>query len=172
MAAGHEQSGIAFVRRFQSNVYGLAFHLVRDSALAEDIAQEAMTRAWKHGASYDARRGAVKTWLLTITRNLAIDALRMRRADPTDPEQLEAALLTAPEGDPGEVAVVSADLGLLRRELARLPAQQRRAVVLANYYGQTCREIADAEDIPVGTVKTRIRAGLMKLRASVQEESP
>src|SRR5260221_9749004 len=77
---GDAEAGRVFIRRFQSRVFGLAQAVLRDPVLAEDVAQEAFLRAWKHGQSYDPRRGTVAAWLLRITRNLAIDALRLRRA--------------------------------------------------------------------------------------------
>src|SRR5436305_7136882 len=97
LGAGDRRAATAFVRRFERRVYGLALTVVGDPALAEDVAQEALTRAWRHAQAYDSRRGAVATWLLTITRNLAIDALRMRRSDPRSPGDL-ADLLGAGDG--------------------------------------------------------------------------
>jgi len=85
-ATGDSDAAAAFIRRFQRRVFGLARSIVGDGALAEDIAQEAFVRAWRHGLTYDPRRGSVPTWLLTITRNLAIDAVRLRRPQPVDPE--------------------------------------------------------------------------------------
>ena len=88
LAAGDRDAASAFVQRFQRRVFGLARTIVVDDRAAEDIAQEAFVRAWKHAGAFDPRRGSVVGWLLTITRNLAIDALRRRRAQPTDPEVL------------------------------------------------------------------------------------
>src|SRR3954467_3716151 len=85
LGAGDRRAAAAFVERFERRVYGLALTIVGDAALAEDVAQEALTRAWRHARACDPRRGAVATWLLTITRNLAIDAVRMHRADPRQP---------------------------------------------------------------------------------------
>ena len=81
-ATGDERSAAAFVRRFQGRVYGLAMTIVRQPQVAEEVAQEAFARAWRHAGAFDARKGKVSTWLLSITRNLAIDATRMRRSDP------------------------------------------------------------------------------------------
>src|SRR5947199_9763151 len=79
LGSGDRRAASAFVGRFERRVYGLALTVVGDRVLAEDVAQEALTRAWRHAEAYDPRRGSVATWLLTITRNLAIDAIRLRR---------------------------------------------------------------------------------------------
>jgi RNA polymerase sigma-70 factor (ECF subfamily) len=172
LGAGDRRAATAFVRRFERRVYGLALTVVGDPALAEDVAQEALTRAWRHAQAYDPRRGAVATWLLTITRNLAIDAIRMRRSDPRSPGDL-ADLLGAgdgPEGGPAEAAVASDEGSAVRAALQALPAEQRRALVLSAFHGRTAREIAELERIPLGTAKTRIRAGLMRLRGAMAAE--
>lgn len=89
LAVNDESAAVAFVRRFQGPVFGLAVSITRDHALAEDIAQEAFLRAWRAAGSYDVRRGSVLAWLLTITRNLAIDAIRARRSAPVEATELE-----------------------------------------------------------------------------------
>ena len=169
LAVGDRDAGVAFVRRHQRRVYGLALRLVGEPGLAEDVAQEAFARAWRHAAAYDARRGSVPTWLLTITRNLAIDSLRVRRADPLDPADLAALAGTAPGVDEG---VGVDDVDRLRRALADLPPEQRRALVLAAWYGRTAKEIGESEAIPTGTAKTRIRAAMLKLRDALVETGP
>lgn len=88
LAAGDQRAAAAFVRRFQRRVYGLAVTILRDQAAAEDAAQETFVRAWRHAETYDARRGRVLTWLLGIARNVAIDAVRLRRAEPVDPDEI------------------------------------------------------------------------------------
>ena len=88
LAAGDHDAASAFVDRFQRRVFGLASTIVRDRGLAEDVAQEALLRAWRHAASFDPRRGTVATWLLAITRNLAIDTIRVRRPPAVDPASL------------------------------------------------------------------------------------
>ena len=115
LAAGDRTAATAFVRRFQARVYGLALAIVRDPGVAEDVAQEAFLRAWRHAAAYDPRRGSVPTWLLTIARNLAIDATRLRRAEPVDPEALLALGLVSPDADPGEREVQVDETERLRR---------------------------------------------------------
>jgi RNA polymerase sigma factor (sigma-70 family) len=172
LGEGDRGAAAAFVRRFERRVYGLALTVVGDSALAEDIAQEALTRAWRHAQAYDPRRGAVATWLLTITRNLAVDALRMRRSDPRPPGDL-AELVGVGDGQergPAEAAVASDEGTAVRAAIRTLPDDQRRALVLSAFHGRTAREIAELEGIPLGTAKTRIRAGLMRLRGAMAAE--
>ncbi len=170
MAHGDERAGLVFVRRYQARVFGLAFGMVADAALAEDIAQEALMRAWRHAPVYDPRRGAVSTWVLTIARNLTIDALRMRRAVPTDPDDLINLGLVSNEASPEGAAVSNDAARGLRLALAGLGAEQRRALVLAYFYGMTAAEISQAESIPLGTAKTRIRSGLTRLRETMTSE--
>jgi RNA polymerase sigma factor (sigma-70 family) len=167
MALGDEQAGIVFVRRYQRRVFGLALGMVGDSTLAEDIAQEALIRAWKHAPVYDARRGGVATWVLTIARNLSIDALRARRSVPIDPDDLVGLGLLSNDRNPEEVAVANDAASEIRAALSTLPAEQRRALVLASLYGHTAAEVSVAESIPLGTAKTRIRSGMLKLRAAM-----
>jgi RNA polymerase sigma-70 factor (ECF subfamily) len=171
--AGDAQAAVSFVRRHQARVYGLALSIVIDPALAEDISQEAFTRAWRHAATYDPRRGSVPTWLLTITRNLSIDALRLRRSVPVDPTTLAALDLktTGIESEPGRAAELGDQAQRLRGALARLPEAQRRAVVLAGLMGRTAKEVSEQEGIPLGTAKTRIRAAMGKLRVSLADHS-
>ncbi|MCA1824987.1 MAG: RNA polymerase sigma factor [Mycobacteriales bacterium] len=168
VAGGDATAATALVRRYQRRVYGLARTILCDGAAAEDVAQEAFVRMWRHAAAYDARRGSVASWLLTITRNLAIDALRIRRAEPTAPETLLALNLVATSPAPEDAAVADAEIARVRAALAALPVEQARAVVRAAFLGQTAREIGTVEGIPLGTAKTRIRSGLIKLHAALQ----
>jgi RNA polymerase sigma-70 factor (ECF subfamily) len=170
MAAGAVAAGTAFVRRHQSRVFGLAWVLVGDPGLAEDLVQESFLRAWLHGASFDARRGSVRSWLSTITRNLAIDTLRMHRAEPVDPDAL-LAKLTLADGDHSELISRLEDAEQVRAAVRELPAPQRRAIVLAFWFGRTAEEISSMEQIPLGTAKTRIRAAMLQLRSTLAEET-
>ncbi|MEJ3744834.1 sigma-70 family RNA polymerase sigma factor [Actinomycetes bacterium KLBMP 9797] len=167
MASGDAQAAASFVRRYQARVYGLALSIVGVPATAEDVAQEALVRAWRFSGGYDPRRGAVLPWLLAIARNAAIDAVRMRRDEPHQPEVLLALLGTA-ERATGSVAEWQqdsvAEAELIRSALLALPREQAVAVVLATFYGLTAKEIAEREVVPLGTAKTRIRLGLARLR--------
>jgi RNA polymerase sigma factor (sigma-70 family) len=170
LAAGDTDREIAFLRRFQNRVYGLARGLVGDPALAEDVAQETFLRAWRHAPAYDPGRGSVATWLLAITRNVAIDVLRQRKVVPIDPHLLLSLAPHMPATAPDERAVETDAASCLREVLRGLPSEQCRAVVRAFLYGQTAPEISAFEGIPLGTAKTRIRLGKIKLRAALRRE--
>jgi RNA polymerase sigma-70 factor (ECF subfamily) len=167
LAAGDRDAASAFVRRFQRRVFGLARTIVNDDRAAEDIAQEAFLRAWRHADAYDPRRGSVVGWLLTITRNLAIDAVRVRRPTTFDPTVLVGLDHESQERGPDDLASLGDDTQRLRAALARLPEEQCRAIVLAGVLGYTAREIGEIEDIPLGTAKTRIRTALQRLRLAL-----
>jgi RNA polymerase sigma-70 factor (ECF subfamily) len=169
MAVGEQAAAVTFVRRYQRRVFGLAYSMTGDTGVAEDVSQEAMLRAWKHAPVFDPRRGSVASWVLTITRNLAIDALRLRRAVPTDPDDFAAAALRSNEHDPEDAVRRGEVRDLVRGGLDTLPPEQRRAVVLAAVYGRTAMEISESEGIPLGTAKTRIRTALIRLRAAVEK---
>lgn len=169
---GDASAATAFVRRFQGSVYGLALSVTRDPALAEDVAQEVFVRAWKAASTYDPGRASMTTWLLTITRNAAIDAVRGRRAIPVSPQLLEDVVReTFCTRDTAETAVHRLDSARALRQLAALHPAQARAVALAVIGGCTAAEVGEHENIPLGTAKTRIRTGLMRLRAAMQEET-
>jgi RNA polymerase sigma factor (sigma-70 family) len=162
-----------FVDRFQRRVFGLAFTILGDARAAEDAAQEAFLRAWRRADVFDPRRGTVLTWLLTITRNAAIDSLRARRARTVDLDELLVLLPDLSARDPADAAIVRDDMQRLRRAITRLPNAQRRAVVLAGIWGLSAREVAEHEEIPLGTAKTRIRIALRRLRiALVRDAQP
>jgi RNA polymerase sigma factor (sigma-70 family) len=167
---GDEELAVAFVRRFQSKVFGIALAVTGDPRTAEDVAQQAFERAWRHAGGFDPVRGSVATWIATITRNLAIDAVRIRRAVPVDADEL-VARLTPHAGsvpDPGEAAVAATAVRALRDALRDLPAAQARAVVLAGIAGMSASEIAAAEGVPLGTAKTRIRTAMHRLHAALE----
>jgi RNA polymerase sigma factor (sigma-70 family) len=169
LGAGDAGLALAFVRRFQRIVFGVALTVVGDENTAEDVAQQTFEQAWRHAQVYDSRRGSVRAWLTTIAHNLAIDVIRVRTGVPVDPDDLPV-MLTAMTDTPERLAVARDNAAGLRRALARLPAPQARAVAMAGIYGMTARQIADAERIPVGTAKTRIRDGMHKLRAAYLPE--
>jgi RNA polymerase sigma-70 factor (ECF subfamily) len=133
------------------------------------VAQEALTRVWRHAATIDPAVASVVTWMLTITRNLAIDATRLRRAVVVDPDSLVGMddETMVERSDPADRAVGSTEADRLRDALSRIPREQRHALVLAGVLGLTAAEVAEREQIPLGTAKTRIRSAMRKLRADL-----
>ena len=136
LGAGDPDLAITFVRRFQRIVFGVAQAVTGDPATAEDVAQRAFEQAWRHASVYDSRRGSVRAWLTTITRNLAIDAVRARAAVPMDPADLPI-VLAAMTDDPERVTVARDSAERLRQALAGLPVPQARAVAMSGIYGLT-----------------------------------
>lgn len=169
MAVGDQRAGAVFVRRHQRGVYGLAVTICRDASLADDIAQQAFERAWRHAASFDARRGTARVWLHTIARRLCIDAMRAQRTTPVDTSDLEQWMVSAP--DPvGHLGGIRADVDAVRGAIGRLRPEQRRVLLLATIHGHTLNEIATDEGIPLGTAKTRLRSALIALRSTLVTE--
>ena len=136
-ATGDPRTAAAFVRRFQGRVYGLALTIVRQPAIAEEVAQETFARVYRHAGNYDARKGRVSTWLLSIARNLAIDVTRMKRLDPVDPEVIAAELsIDRPRRRRAdEMGLQPDEREQLRSAITELPDDQRRALVLAAVHG-------------------------------------
>jgi RNA polymerase sigma factor (sigma-70 family) len=157
----------AFVRRFQGRVFGLALTILKERAIAEEIAQETFARAWEHAGVFDPRRGRVDTWLLTIARNLAIDALRVRGRDMNVLNETALLYLGGDEPDTERDGMLAVEVGRLRRAILELPEEQRRVLVLAAFQGRTSREISEREGIPLGTAKTRLRAAMLRLRTAL-----
>ena len=169
LGAGDAELAVAFVRRFQRIVFGVAVAVIGNPVTAEDVAQQAFEQAWRHASVYDPRRGSVRAWLTTITHNLAINLVRARSAQPMDPNDLPV-LLAAMTDSPERMAVANDSAQGLRQALSRLPVPQARAVAMSGIYGMTARQVAGTEGIPLGTAKTRIRDGMQKLRAAFLPE--
>lgn len=169
LAAGDDEAAVAFVRRYQRRVFGLALTLLGDRDRADDVAQEAMVRAWRHAGAYDARRGSVATWLLTITRNVAVDTLRASRSTPVDDDRLEA-LLPASRDVAAAHVVADDELRRVAGALDSLPVEQRRALLLMRLRGFTAADVAEHDGIPLGTAKTRVRTAMLRLREELVDE--
>lgn len=172
LALADTDAATEFVRRFQSRVYGMAVAVTRERTLADDVAQEAFVRAWRAAPTFDGRRGSVVSWLLTITRNAAIDAVRARRQIPADAEHLDTLLQAALAEDTADVATTHVEGRRAAARLRALPAEQARAVALAVLGGCTAAEVSVHEGVPLGTAKTRIRTGLRRLRAVSSGPAP
>lgn len=167
VATGDLDAAAAFVERFQRRVFGLAWGIVGDQRVAEEIARGAFLHVWRHASTYDARRGTVASWLLGIVRGLALDHVRVHRPVVIDPEDILAVPRPSEDRAPDESAVLSSEVDRLRDAMGALPIAQRRALARATFYGQTAREIAQSEDIPLGAAQTRLRAALVRLRSAL-----
>lgn len=161
---GDPEVPLAFVRRFQAHVFAVALAVTGESSLAEDVAQQTFERVWRRASTFDPERGDVRAWLTTVTRNMAVDALRVARPEPLDPADL-IRLLGPPEREPEAVSMRNEARDQLRQALRHLSPEQARALVMAGVYRMTAQEIAEREGIPLGTAKSRIRSAMQRLRA-------
>jgi RNA polymerase sigma factor (sigma-70 family) len=154
LGSGAPDLSLAFVRRFKRVVFGVAVSVVRDPAIAEDVARETFERAGRHAPMYDARCGPVRGWLLTIARNLAVGALRSRATIPAAAPDNLPALLIAVTGPEKESARAHGNAAArLRGALAALPPAQTRALLMAGVYGMRSGQVAEAEGIALGTAR-------------------
>jgi RNA polymerase sigma-70 factor (ECF subfamily) len=160
--------------RYGDYVYSVCLRMVGDVQLAEDLSQEVFLRLWRRPDLYDVSRGRFLTWLLSVARNRAIDERRSRgrrfRFETPPSTTAEEMLEAAPTSEDRDVAVVSEERVIVQRALATLPPEQRLAIQLAYFGGYTQQEIAQGLHQPLGTVKTRIRLGLQKLRMLLLEQ--
>ncbi len=157
VAQGDQQALGTLYDRFAGLVNGLALRLLRDPADAEDVVQTVFIQVWRHADQYDPRRGAPEAWLTVLARTRALDQLR-RRAHRREAQ---------PDGPGPRAATASGSLAeqiAVRTALARLPEMERRTLELAYFDGLSQTEIAANLSTPVGTVKTRTRNGMIRLR--------
>ncbi len=164
----------ALFDRYGDLVYSTALRVLRDAHLAQDISQEIFVRIWRKPDSYVAERGRFLTWLISVTRNRAVDEVRSRgrrqRYETASPEEQERELPAGEGNDPALNAQLAEQARVVRAALAELPPEQREVIELAYFGGFTQQEIADRLSQPLGTVKTRIRLGMQKLRAALAPE--
>lgn len=153
--------------RYSGLVYSIAYHLLGDHPAAEEIALDVFTRVWERAGLYQPALGRVSTWLASIARHRAIDRLRRRASRPEGHSLDQLYPLRESRGnetDPEEYADLAIGRERVRHALDDLPDEQRQALELAYYHGLTHREIAGQLGLPIGTVKTRLRLALQKLR--------
>ena len=154
--------------RYSRVVFSFALRIVNDSLIAEELLQEVFFRAWQQGGSFRASKGTFLTWLLSITHNMAIDEVRKRKRRPQRSDSDDPDLVLASVPDSGPSVEDEVWLRALRERIGRaldtLPAAQRETIELAYFKGMTHREIAETLNEPLGTIKTRMRLGMQKLR--------
>ncbi len=164
----------AIFDRYGDLVYSTALRILRDAHLAQDVSQEIFVRLWRKPESYVAERGRFLTWMISVTRNRAVDEIRSRgrrlRHETASPEEQEREIPAGEANDPALNAQLAEQARTVRTALAELPPEQRQVIELAYFGGLTQQEISDQLDQPLGTVKTRIRLGMQKLRAALAPE--
>ncbi|MEU1285810.1 sigma-70 family RNA polymerase sigma factor [Kitasatospora sp. NPDC005856] len=169
VARGDQAAYARLYRAVAAPVYGTALRTLRSPSQAEEVAQEVLLEVWRTAAAYRPVRGTVMAWVLTIAHRRAVDRARAARAAAD--RELRVALREQPVREPDAEPVAEQverafDAGRVRSALARLSGVQRESLVLAYYGGYSQREIARALGVPLGTVKTRMRDGLLRLRAA------
>ena len=168
MGRGDHDALAELYDRHARPIYSLALRILQDRGDAEDIVQDVFTQAWTQAARYDTGRGSVAAWLLNIARSRAIDRLRSKRARPDNAADRGAAPDIPDGAVPQDLQLLSSEqLARLQKALKELPMLQRLALELAYYEGLTHTEIAERLEQPLGTVKTRIRQAVIRLRESL-----
>lgn len=150
--------------RYASIALGTALRVVGDRGEAEDVVHDAFVAVWRKIDRFDADRGSLRAWLMTVVRNRAIDRIRARRPGMDLEDADERSLLRTGPNPTWEAALRQASAADVRTALAELPDEQRRAVELAYFEGYTYREVADLTGVPPGTANGRLRLALGKLR--------
>ncbi|GAA2854749.1 sigma-70 family RNA polymerase sigma factor [Pseudonocardia halophobica] len=169
VAEGRRDALARLYDRYGRQAWSLARRICGDDALAEDAVQEAFTAVWREAGRFDPRRGRASTWLMTLVHHKAVDLVRRedtarRRTVPMD-DDTDLALPRLPGADVDALGAVAA--GTVRSALDALPADQRHALALAYFGGYTQREVATLTGVPLGTVKSRMFAGLGRLRTAL-----
>jgi len=166
LASGDQAAAARLYDRHARPLYSLILRILGNETEAEDVLQDVFAQAFRQASRYDARRGAVAAWLLTIARSRAIDRLRTRRTRVETAASAMKTLDDMPDVQPDAASTMLDEerSRMVRRALGELPLLQRMAIELAYYEGLSHTEIAERLEQPLGTVKTRIRMGLLKLR--------
>lgn len=156
---GDESAMATLYDRYSSIVYAVALRVLTDTGAAEDVLQEVFMQLWRNPSSFDANRGSLGAWLSVITRNRAIDLLRKRRSE-SDIEDV----IVSVEPDLASEAERARALQKVRGVLGSMPPAQKSALEMAFFEGLSHTEIANKTGEPLGTIKTRIRSGLLTIR--------
>ena len=172
MAAGDRDAFGRFYDRYAPLVFPLILRIVRDRADAADVLQDVFWEAWRGASAYDPTRGTPEAWMITRARTRAIDRIRaVRRRGETFLPPVDEGLAPASPEVGGDAAKRAGDRGVIRTALDHLPGVQREVIELAYYAGLTQTEIAERLQQPLGTIKTRIRLGLERLRDVMRRQT-
>jgi RNA polymerase sigma-70 factor (ECF subfamily) len=166
--AGDQAALAELYAHFARPVYSLAYRVLQNHTLAEEATQDTFMKVWRQSARWDSARGALASWILTIARYTAIDRLRQENRQAA-PNSLSLDTADAPPLADPQAASTPGDGALLRAMLAQIPPEQAQVIELGFFGGLTHQELAERLNQPLGTIKTRVRLGLQKLRALWQE---
>jgi RNA polymerase sigma-70 factor (ECF subfamily) len=171
MAQGQQEALAALYDETSPMLNGLLQRILERPEDAEEVLLDVYMKAWKNAGGYTEKRGSVQAWLVIMARNSAIDRMRQRRAEPRAAEfdDEKALAVEAPDDSPETQTAAAQRRRIVRSLLNELPAEQREAVLLAFFSGYTHAELADKLGEPLGTVKSRIRMGLIRLRGLMEE---
>lgn len=173
VAAGDAQALAVLYDRYSRAVFSFALRMLGDRATAEELVQEVYFRAWQQARKFSEGRGTFITWLLSITHNMAIDEIRRRNRRPQRADSADPVLMLTNVRDETPAVEDQAMMTAIREQvavaMAALPEAQRSAIELAYFRGLTQREIADLQGEPLGTIKTRMRLAVRKLREHLDE---
>jgi RNA polymerase sigma-70 factor, ECF subfamily len=164
VARGDDNAFAAFYDTVAAPVFGLALRVLRNRALAEEVTQEVMVELWSTAPRYDPRLGNALNWSLTVAHRRSVDRVRSTQSSSDRENRFGTASTERPFDEVTEAVTVSMERQQVRRCLAGLTDLQRQSVLLAYYEGLTHREVSERLDVPLGTVKTRLRDGLIRLR--------
>lgn len=161
-----------FYDRYGRLAFGLAYRMLGERGMAEDVVQEAFLNAWRRAGSFELGRGSARSWLMSIVHNLAIDRRRGRQRRIWSDVALDEVetILATDEDDAFAVVAQSVEAERVQSVLQELPEEQRQAIVLAYFAGLTHQEIAEQTGTPLGTVKSRMRLGLRRMRTLLGDE--
>ncbi|SMO77461.1 sigma-70 family RNA polymerase sigma factor [Fodinibius sediminis] len=166
--AGHEDALEELYELYKRLLFGMILSIVKKKEVAEDVLQEVFITVWDKAGSFDKDRGNVYSWILTLARNKAIDRIRSKSYKSQEKASVSIHdpffTLEGDKFDPLETTIFSNRAELVKRALQEIPEAQRRVIHIAYYRGLTQSEIANHLDIPLGTVKTRTRQGMIKLQ--------
>ena len=170
-ARGDEKAFAEVYDATSRTVFGIVLRVLRDRAQAEEVTQEVYVDAWRQAKRFDSTRGSASSWLNTIAHRKAVDRVRsVERATARDQQHFERDA-REPEPDVSDLVVARDEGRRVRDAMQQLPDAQRRALELAYFDGRSQREVAEFLEIPLGTVKTRIRDAMKRLRTYLREES-
>src|SRR5829696_3919266 len=170
VARGDEQAFASLYDLVSPQVFGLVHRVVRNPAVAEEVSQEVFVQVWRTATRFDPNAGSAMTWICTIAHRRAVDRVRSEEAHTRRDARYAVKVPVAPASVP-ETVIDELDRVRVRRALDVLTPVQRQSVELAYYGGYTHAEVASLLDLPLGTVKTRIRDALIRLRGSLEEDA-